>query len=117
MTVSVIHMSTGSTIVSEVHEVGPILIAKNPIAITIRTMEDDTEMVYGYSFLPYMEKETMAINRHHVVAIGVPNDSLLKYYNNMIEGMKREENEASIVESAEEETDSFYHDMINNTIH
>lgn len=94
--VSVLYLSNGVTLVGEVRtELGPMLIVKNPVEIMIKVMENDTEMVFGKSFLPFLNKDTVVLNRHLILAYGEPTESLLKYYNSLNEGAELEDKEMS----------------------
>jgi hypothetical protein len=122
--ISVLYLSNGVTLIGEVKsEMGPILVVKNPVEINIKFMEDESEMVYGKSFLPYLNKDTVVLNRHLILAYGEPTESLASYYNGLVEGSELEDKEMSAdelqehLDASDEEEPSLYVRPTSNTIH
>jgi hypothetical protein len=122
--ISVLYLSNGVTLIGEVrHEMGPVLIVRNPVEINVKNSEEDADIIYGKSFLPFLNKDTVVLNRHLVLAYGEPTESLAKYYNGLVEGSELEDKEMSETElqehldASDEEESSLYIKPTSNTIH
>lgn len=104
---SVMHLSSGETIITEVDnfdEEDYVFTLKNPIKIITDTHKTTKTMqLYSYPYVPLLqEDDPVELSGYHIVSVSAANEEVLKYYLDSLDHIYMvEENEKALLNDAQ----------------